>query len=76
MPSSSADEDLVAVETKSGQTVADDFFSGLRKFEQLLGSGRRPRLVRPVLVYGGSERQKHTEATVLPWSMIDRYDWT
>jgi len=29
-----------------------------------------------VHVYGGTERQKRTRVDVLPWSMIDGYDWT
>jgi len=69
-------EQLVAVETKSGQTVAEDFFAGLDAFERLVASGRRRRPLRRVLVYGGSERQRRTRADVLPWSAVDAYAWT
>ena len=69
-------ERLLAIETKSGRTVAEDFFAGLTAFQQLVGSGRRARPLQLVLVYGGTERQKRTRVDVLPWSMIDEYDWT
>jgi len=68
-------EQLVAVETKSGQTVAEDFFDGFAAFDRLVAAGRRSRRLRRVLVYGGDERQKRTRADVIPWSAIDRYDW-
>jgi predicted AAA+ superfamily ATPase len=66
---------LTAVETKSGQTVNEDFFAALAAFAELVTSGRRPPALRRVLVYGGVTRQQRSSATVLPWSAIDRYDW-
>jgi hypothetical protein len=66
---------LTAVETKSAQTVSDDFFRGLAAFAALLESGRHRRSPRRVLVYGGANRQERSHATVLPWSSIHRYDW-
>ena len=67
---------LTAVETKSAQTVAGDMFAGLDAFAELVGSGRRAPSPRRVLVYGGATRQQRSSGTVLPWSSIDRYDWT
>lgn len=67
---------IVAVETKSARTVAADFFTGLDAMSALIGSERRGRQFRRVLVYGGEARQQRTGVTVLPWSMVDRYDWT
>jgi predicted AAA+ superfamily ATPase len=61
-------EGLVAVETKSAQTVAEDFFAGLGVFGRLHGSSRRRRSLEKVVVYGGAGRQGRSEATVLPWS--------
>jgi predicted AAA+ superfamily ATPase len=66
---------LTAVETKSAQTVADDFFAGLAAFAELVETAGRARRVDKVLVYGGSIRQDRSHAIVLPWSSIDRYDW-
>lgn len=67
---------LIAVETKSAQTVVADLFAGLAAFASLVKSGRRAPALRQVLVYGGAIRQQRSSATVLPWSSIDRYDWT
>jgi len=67
--------DLVAVETKSGQTIAGDFFAALAAFAKLFGSGRRGRAVRQVVIYGGKERQLRTGAAVLPWCAVDACDW-
>ena len=66
----------MAVETKSSRTVAPDFFRGLAALTALLESERRRRSLRRIVVYGGEERQQRTGVTVLPWSMIDRHDWT
>ena len=69
-------DELVAVEVKSGQTVASDFLAPLHAFAAAFGGGKRPtRRVRSVLVYGGSERQERSGITVLPWSSIVDYDW-
>jgi predicted AAA+ superfamily ATPase len=67
---------LIAVEAKSAQTVVDDMFAGLAGFADLLKRNRRAPAVRQVVVYGGTTRQQRTSAVVLPWSAIDRYDWT
>ena len=66
---------LTAVETKSGQTINEDFFATLAAFAELVKGGRRPPSLRRVLVYGGVTRQQRSSATVLPWSAIDRYHW-
>jgi hypothetical protein len=65
----------VAVETKSGQTVAGDFFSNLEIFGRLFGTGRSGGRLRQVVVYGGNERQQRSNALVLPWSRVDRFGW-
>jgi predicted AAA+ superfamily ATPase len=67
---------LVAVETKSAQTVASDFFAGLEALAAVLATGRQRRPLRRVLVYGGTDRQHRAGVEVLPWSAIDRHDWT
>jgi predicted AAA+ superfamily ATPase len=66
--------DRVAVETKSAQTVAGDFFAGLDTLERFT----REEAARPwqkVVVYGGQERQARSRGLVLPWSEIDGFDW-
>jgi hypothetical protein len=66
---------LLAVETKSGQTVAGDFFSGLESFRSLMAAARPPRTSRAWVVYGGVEAQKRSVAEVVPWSNLDRCRW-
>jgi predicted AAA+ superfamily ATPase len=55
--------EVQAVEVKSGETVASDFFDGLSYWrEHFPGRG-----LVPWLIYGGAERQDRSRATVLPW---------
>jgi hypothetical protein len=63
------------VETKSGQTIAGDFFAGLESFASLMASSRRPREVGAMVVYGGTELQRRSAATVIPWTRLDRCEW-
>jgi len=63
---------LLAVEVKSGQTVASDFFDALAKFQALVAR----KDVEPVLVYGGSVSQKRSSGSVVAWSEIQDFDWT
>ena len=56
---------LIAVEIKSGQTVASDFFKNLTYWRRLAGDQ-----VRTVLFYGGSEMQVRSEAVVYPWYFL------
>lgn len=67
--------DLLAVETKSGQTVAEDFFAALRSFAAIFAGKPTPR-VRSMVVYGGSQSQRRSDATVVPWTALDGVDWT
>jgi predicted AAA+ superfamily ATPase len=52
--------EVVPVEIKSGATISEDFFKGLRSF-----AGRLPQPPRAsALVYGGTERQQRSDITV------------
>ena len=62
-----APDRLHAVEMKSGQTVAADFFSGLDYWRDKLPSRR----IAAWLVYGGSEGQERRGTKVLPWKHLD-----
>jgi uncharacterized protein len=59
------DEGMVLhpVEIKSGKTVQPDFFKGLSFFNQLAGIAPH----QSYLIYGGTERQKRSQAQVLGW---------
>jgi predicted AAA+ superfamily ATPase len=66
---------LLAVETKSGQTIAGDFFAGLESFQSLAATSHPPRQPKSFLVYGGTETQKRSIAEVVSWSDLDRCRW-
>lgn len=68
--------ELVAVETKSGQTVAADFFAALTTFAAALAARKRSPRVTSLVVYGGAQRQRRSEAAVVPWSKLDEVDWS
>ncbi|MEN8151720.1 MAG: ATP-binding protein [Planctomycetota bacterium] len=57
-------EELTALEVKSGQTVASDFFSGLRAWRELGGDPKAPA----ALVYGGDRSFRREGVTVYRWS--------
>ena len=64
LPSGNA---LWAVEIKSGQTIASDFFKGLNYFK---GVNKEDHL-KNFVVYGGDQTQKRTSAQVVPWNKLD-----
>jgi predicted AAA+ superfamily ATPase len=66
---------LFAVETKSGQTIASDFFAGLESFLALATESEPARHAKPFLVYGGAESQGRSVAEVISWSDLDRCQW-
>jgi hypothetical protein len=53
----------IAVEAKSGQTIADDFFAGLRFWRELAGR----KGLETALVYGGDRRFVQDGCVVHPW---------
>jgi predicted AAA+ superfamily ATPase len=61
-------EMLVPVEAKSGQTVASDFTTGIRRWSALAGVAA----ARGWVVYGGDAAVPRDEAEVLPWKQIAR----
>lgn len=67
--------EILAIETKSGQTVAPDFFSGLEALASLGTTEKPPRRVRQFVVYGGDSTQRRSKATVLSWSDLDKEAW-
>jgi len=54
---------LLALEVKSGKTVSEDFFKGLRFWRRISGTDAR----KMVLVYAGLMDQRRKEGTVLSW---------
>ena len=70
------DASLMAVEVKSGQTIAADFFSGLEQFERIMCEDPLGRSVEAAVVYAGDQVQKRTGADVIPWSKVPEYEWS
>ena len=69
-----ADEAVIAVEAKSGATVASDFFLGLRAFAERMGD-RQPQGAVLRLVYGGETAQDRSDAQVIPWHEVQDHSW-
>ena len=59
---------LVAVETRSGQTVSAEFLSALARFQVSIGQAVQPKEVESVLVYGGDRPEHRSAARVVPWN--------
>ena len=57
---------LVALEIKSGATVARDFFAGLEKWLALSGG----EAADSFLIYGGEESYRHKGAGVVGWKSV------
>jgi predicted AAA+ superfamily ATPase len=67
-----AEHGLLAIEVKSGQTVATDFFRALEKLAGFVGRTD----IQSILVYGGESSQARTKAQVVGWRDLERIDWT
>lgn len=59
-----APDTFQAVEIKSGETIASDFFTGLDYWRAKLTRQK----VTPWLVHGGTAHQQREKGTVLPWN--------
>ena len=68
--------ELLAVEIKSGQTVASDFFDPLDRFERMVCSDSKRPAPGRVIIYGGDAAQQRSRTSVIPWSDIHSHDWT
>jgi len=66
---------IVALEAKSAQTVADDFFSGFARGGPALTSAASGRPIEKRLVYGGDRRERRHDVEVLPWREMSAAAW-
>ena len=57
-----------AVEIKSGETIASDFFSGLDYWRAKLSR----QTITPWLIHGGAAFQQREKAIVLPWNDLSQ----
>lgn len=62
---------ILAVEAKSGQTIASDFFSGLAAFDALRKAADPAARTRSVLVYGGETEQRRSVGDAVSWRAVD-----
>lgn len=61
-----AGEKLDAIEIKSGQTIAPDFFSSLKRWGKLAGQADLPAW----LIYGGDKALSNENISIVPWNLI------
>jgi len=66
---------LMAVEAKSGQTVASDFTSGLDAFARAMADDKRYPTVQRTVIYGGDRKEPRRNALILPWRTIHEQAW-
>ena len=66
---------VVMVEVKSGETIRKEHLGPLLRLSEQLRDSGEGRSLDPVLVYGGGELQRRSNATVLPWSRIEAGPW-
>ncbi|MDA3832803.1 MAG: ATP-binding protein [Spirochaetales bacterium] len=59
---------LMPIEIKSGQTINQDFFVGLQRWQALAGD----RATAPALVYGGKESYMHKGIRVYGWDAVEQ----
>ena len=64
------DQTLVPVEIKAGQTVSQDFFRGLVKWQNIAGGAAS----KGTLVYAGSKSYEKQEGHVVSWKDIGRIE--
>lgn len=69
-----ADGRILAVEAKSGATVASGFFEGLRDFGEGVGDGS-PEKLELRLVFGGETDHSRSDVEVIAWHGIHDWEW-
>jgi predicted AAA+ superfamily ATPase len=66
---------VIAVEAKSGATIASDFFHGLDALRAIVARLEPGRLVEQVLVYGGDQSGRTGETRIVPWRDVPLVPW-
>jgi hypothetical protein len=66
---------LIAVEAKSGQTVAGDFFANLERLPAELPDALAQRTLEARVIFGGTAPQRRREILVVPWSEVKDLSW-
>jgi len=55
--------DILSIEVKSGKTVTDDYFKGIKYWQQLT------KKEKSFIIYAGDDEQKRSKCHVLPWNI-------
>jgi uncharacterized protein len=64
---------VIAVEAKSGETIASDALTGLERFASLFHpKGSR---LQSALAYGGDSSYHRSDSSILSWSSLTGFDW-
>lgn len=66
---------LLAVEAKSGQTIASTLSAPLTRFTELVEKQFPETETARVLVYAGAETQSRSGVTYLSWRQLHSFDW-
>jgi predicted AAA+ superfamily ATPase len=66
---------VVAIEAKSGQTVAKDFFPPLARFSEMTSQRQDGERVVTVVAYGGERSEHRGSCRVLPWNRLKDLNW-
>jgi hypothetical protein len=67
--------ELSLVEAKSAETIAGDFFTSLVKLRETLEESGEPRPVSCFIAFGGDQRQRRHDVSVLPFRQVDESGW-
>lgn len=70
-----AGDRLIALEVKSGQTIAGGFFANLEKLLALQTQVTSHQRIDPIVVYGGDQRQRRRQIGVIPWNKVKDKVW-
>lgn len=57
---------IIPIEVKSGQTIADNYFKGLKYYNNLSKSDSK----NSYLIYGGNLKQQRSEGNILGWEYL------
>ncbi len=67
--------ELIAVESKSGETIPSDAFAHVSRLRSQVPVGREVQTMVSMVVYGGILEQQRSAGLILPWSEVPAFRW-
>jgi hypothetical protein len=67
--------ELSLLEAKSAETIAGDFFASLLQLRDTLRETGERRAVSCFIAFGGDQKQRRHDVTVLPFPQVDEVGW-